>query len=100
MNLLFDENPEPSNLLPYDGTVLYYGIQFTPYESDTFFHALMTGIDWKNDEALIFGKKIVTKRMAAWYGEQQFSYTYSGVTKRALPWTEDLLKIKQNIEQV
>lgn len=98
MNFLFDENHEQENLLPYDGTVVYYGIVFTREESDHFFNVLLKDIDWKNDEAIIFGRKIITKRKAAWYGEEQFSYTYSGVTKHALPWTEDLLTIKSRVE--
>lgn len=99
MNLLFNEHPEPVNLLPYDGTVLYFGVVFTPDESDRFFRTLLNNIEWKNDEAMIFGKKIVTKRKVAWYGEQHYSYTYSGVTKYALPWTDELMKIKQKIEE-
>ena len=99
MNLLFEEHPQSGNLLPYDGTVIYFGVVFTAPGSDHFFHALMETIDWRNDEAVIFGKKIVTKRKVAWYGDQQFSYTYSGLTKQALPWTEDLLRIKQKVEE-
>lgn len=99
MNLLFHEHPKPFNLLPYDGAVLYFGVVFTPDESDRFFRTLLNYIEWKNDEAMIFGKKIVTKRKVAWYGEQHYSYTYSGVTKYALPWTDELMEIKQKIEE-
>jgi alkylated DNA repair dioxygenase AlkB len=56
-------------------------------------------IDWQNDEAMIFGKKIITKRKVAWYGEKPFEYTYSKVTKLALYWTEELLELKTIIEQ-
>ncbi len=54
----------------------------------------MEGISWKNDEAVIFGKLILTKRKVAWYGDEEFSYTYSNRTKTALPWTEELLQLK------
>jgi len=30
----------------------------------------------------------------AWYANQPFEYTYSKTTKRALPWTQDLLALK------
>ncbi len=30
---------------------------------------LLDTIEWKNDEAIIFGKLIITKRKVAWYGD-------------------------------
>ena len=48
----------------------------------------------ENDEAAIFGKRIVTKRKVAWYAETDFEYTYSNVTKRALPWTKGIAGTK------
>jgi hypothetical protein len=67
--------------------VNYYGKLFSEEESNTFFEELWHNIDWRNDEAMMFGKKIITKRKVAWYGDSPFRYTYSKVTKEALPWT-------------
>lgn len=97
---LFPEIPNPEqNLLPTDGTVNYYGKLFTTQEATIFFEALLQNIEWRNDEAIIFGKKIITKRKVAWYGSKEFEYTYSKVTKRALPWTTELMALKTKIEQ-
>lgn len=82
------------NLLPYDGEVYYYGSVFSPQESDHYFQSLMDNIEWRNDEAMMFGKKIITKRKVAWYGDKRFNYTYSKITKQALPWTPDLEELK------
>ncbi len=60
------------NLLPYDGTVNYYGKIMTQKEADHFTEILLKTIEWKNDEALIFGKHIITKRKAAWYGDENY----------------------------
>lgn len=60
---------------------------------------LLTDIAWQHDEAIIFGKKIITKRKVAWYGDEQYSYTYSKVTKTALPWTTELLELKALAEK-
>ncbi|MBI3234132.1 MAG: alpha-ketoglutarate-dependent dioxygenase AlkB [Bacteroidetes bacterium] len=87
------------NILPRDGEVIYYGCIFTHEESNIYYKQLLEYIDWKNDEAYIYGKLIVTKRKAAWYGDQAFDYTYSKRTKTALPWTTELLSLKQLIEQ-
>jgi len=88
------------NLLPIDGEVYYYGKIWNATEADYFYNTLMEKILWKNDEAIIFGKKIITKRKVAWYGSNPFEYTYSKITKIALPWTPDLLKLKNKIEQL
>ena len=42
---------------------------------------------------------IVTKRKVAWYGDKPFKYTYSKTTKSALPWTKELLELKDIIEK-
>lgn len=87
-----------SNLLPYDGVVNYYGRVLNKEQSDRFSELLLNTIEWKHDEAVILGKRIITARKVAWYGEQPFSYTYSGTTKQAIPWTKELLALKQITE--
>lgn len=98
---LFDETPDyPLSLLPHDGTVHYYGKVFTKEESDGYYDYLFNQIPWENDEAVIFGKLILTKRKVAWFGEKAFEYTYSNRTKYAKVWTPELLKLKQKCEEV
>jgi len=96
MNLFNTSN----NLLPYDGEVNYHGTIFSYDNSKRFYEKLMDEIEWKHDEAYMFGKHIITKRKVAWYGNENFSYTYSNVTKTALHWTEDLLILKEKVEQL
>jgi alkylated DNA repair dioxygenase AlkB len=98
MDLFGHSITETTNLLPKEGEVNYYGVIFSKLESDYFLKYLLEQIDWKNDEALIFGKRIITKRKVAWYGEKPFEYTYSNTTKQALPWTKELLELKTIIE--
>jgi alkylated DNA repair dioxygenase AlkB len=87
------------NLLPYDGTVLYYGKVIPNGKADEYLHTLLTTIEWKHDEALIYGKHFVTPRKIAWYADSDFLYSYSGTTKKALPWTIELLQLKQLAEK-
>jgi alkylated DNA repair dioxygenase AlkB len=87
------------NLLPKDGVVNYYGIILNREEADRYFEFLLKHIDWKNDEAILFGKRIITKRKVAWYGDKSFEYEYSNTTKKALPWTKELLDLKQQVEK-
>ncbi|MDB6023846.1 MAG: methylase [Verrucomicrobiales bacterium] len=92
---------EPSvNLLPCDGTVNYYGPIFSEQQAENYFQALLDTIAWKNDEANIFGKHIVTARKVAWYGDAEYFYTYSGSTKQARLWTKELVTLKSSVEKL
>lgn len=93
-------NNKETNLLPKDGIVNYYGQIFSISKSDDYFNKLMQDIEWKNDQAIIYGKLITTKRKVAWYGDSDFEYTYSKITKKALPWNAELLEIKRIAEQI
>jgi alkylated DNA repair dioxygenase AlkB len=88
------------NLLPFDGAADYYGKVLTPAEARHYLGAMLRRIEWRNDEAVIFGRHIVTKRKVAWYGDQSYSYAYSGKVRDALPWTPELLELKKVVEGV
>jgi alkylated DNA repair dioxygenase AlkB len=96
---LFGNDPT-ANLLPCDGTVNYFGPVLTPDDTRLFNETLLREIPWKNDETVIFGKRIVTARKVAWYGDSNFSYTYSGTTKEALVWTDELAVLKSIVEKL
>ena len=87
------------NYLPYDGKANYYGKILARSEADKYYQRFLDQIQWQNDEAIIFGKHVFTKRKVAWYGDQTFAYTYSKTTKYALPWTAELLHLKSRVEQ-
>lgn len=89
-----------ANLLPEDGIVNYYGRVVPADQAANFLKQLLDTISWKHDEAVIFGRHITTKRKAAWYGDREFAYAYSGTTKTALPWTGILRELKVLAEHV
>jgi alkylated DNA repair dioxygenase AlkB len=94
-------NTEPNtNLLPNDGEVNYYGKVLQGNEAKYYLDILLDTIAWKNDEAVIYGKRIITKRKAAWYGDSNYAYTYSNTTKEALPFTKELLALKVLVEKI
>jgi alkylated DNA repair dioxygenase AlkB len=86
------------NLLSQDGEVYYYGSIFDSLTSNLYLETLLATIPWKHDEAVICGKHIITDRKVAWVGDTSFFYTYSGVSKRATPWTPLLLELKSKVE--
>jgi alkylated DNA repair dioxygenase AlkB len=96
---LFTNSDQPENLLPYDGTSIYYGTVIQRDEANQYLSYLLNEVAWENDKAIIYGKLIITKRKAAWYGDRPFKYTYSKTTKTALPWTPELLELKAIAEK-
>ena len=99
MNLFNSEINETVNYLPKDGIVNYYGKLLTPKMADHYLQKLLTTIAWKNDEAVIFGRHIITKRKVAWYGDENYYYNYSKITRHALKWTKELLELKWMVEE-
>jgi alkylated DNA repair dioxygenase AlkB len=95
---LFNQNSH-TNILPFDGEVLYLGKVFNRKKVAQYYQTFLEKIPWKNDEAIIFGKHHITKRKVAWFGDNTYSYKYSGVTKQAHIWTPELLQLKQKVEE-
>jgi len=97
---LFEREADPTtNLLPQDGIVNYYGKIYSQTDANEIYQSLLNSIKWQHDQAVVFGKTIETKRMVAWYADQPFPYRYSGTTKVALPWTDELKAIKTYTER-
>ena len=96
MSLLF----EPENLLPKDGIAIYHGIVFNEKDATRICKELFETIPWKQDEVVMFGKKIITKRKVAWFADAGITYTYAGVNKIGLQWSEALLEIKHKVEGI
>ncbi len=85
------------NILPLDGELYYHPTYFSEL-ADNYYETLLEEIAWKNDEIILLGKRIITKRKTAWYGEPNAIYKYSGVVHTPLQWTINLLNIKELVE--
>lgn len=99
MDLFRQLTDQLDNFLPRDGIAHYYGVAIPLKSADSYLDCLRNKIDWKNDEAVIFDKRITTKRKVAWYADKPFEYTYSKTTKLALPWTTELQELKETVEK-
>ena len=97
---LFALPVDPSaNLLPCDGIVNDYGQLLSACEADALFATLLAEVPWRHDEVRLFGRHITTARQVAWYGDSALTYTYSGITRTALPWHPAVLAVKTRIEE-
>lgn len=83
-----------------DAELLYHPAFFNKAESDRIFKTLLESIEWKQDKIIMYGKELPLPRLSAWYGDNNKPYTYSGITLNPLPWTDELLRIKEKIEAV
>ena len=93
-------HPRPVNLLPRDGIVEYLGKVFPQEESASLFDGLLTTSPWQPDEVILFGKKHILSRKVAWIGDAGFTYSYSGTSKTASPWTPPLLVVRERVEKL
>lgn len=87
------------NLLPFDGEAYLYE-KNSFFQKEELFDKLKREVDWKQDEVVMFGKHLTLRRLSAWYGEEPFEYTYSQVSRQALPWTKTLAEIKAEVEKI
>ena len=97
MNLF---EPFHQNVLPKDGKAIYFGPVLSSTEANRYFQVFLDTIEWKQDELILFGKKITTQRKVAWYGNKAYEYTYSNTKKTALLWTPELLSLKSIAEKL
>jgi alkylated DNA repair dioxygenase AlkB len=97
---LFGQTIEtPNPIIKFkDAELLYHPSFFDKAESDRIFKTLLETIEWKQDKIMMYGKELPLPRLSAWYGDNNKPYTYSGITLNPLPWTDELLQIKDKIE--
>ncbi len=88
------------NIQLKDAELIYYPEFFNKSTSDKLLKTLLDTIQWRQDKIIMYGKELPLPRLSAWYGENQKPYTYSGITLHPLPWTDELLFIKEKIEEV
>lgn len=83
-----------------DGTIIFYEHFFDTKESDQILKDLTDQIDWSQEYIKMYGKLIPIPRLTAWYGDEDRSYTYSGIAMNPKAWHPILFDIKNRIESV
>lgn len=88
----------PLRLELVDGAARCWPAAFAPAEADALFARLRAGIDWRQEEVVIFGERRRVPRLVAWHGDPGAAYTYSGVRHEPEPWTDALLEVRARVE--
>lgn len=86
------------NIINKDGIAVYYGSILNEETLPSIYTNLLNKIAWEQDQIMMFGKVITTKRKVAFYADNHIDYTYSSVKKKGLSWTPELIQIKNLIE--
>ncbi len=101
-NTEFDNSSDPKIIhydLPDADMILFENI-FSNKESQNLHQNLIDHIQWRQDKIKIFGKLIDQPRLTAFYGDTDKEYSYSGIVMKPIDWNEDLLFIKNRVEEI
>ncbi|MGE5658867.1 MAG: alpha-ketoglutarate-dependent dioxygenase AlkB family protein [Actinomycetota bacterium] len=83
-----------------DAEIVLYRNFFNKDESSAIFTDLYENIQWEQESAFLYGKKVVLPRLTAWYGDRGKIYTYSKIRMDPNPWTSNLEYIKSQTEGI
>ena len=101
-NAEFNDSSEAKTML-YDlpdADITLFENFFTNQESKKLYQNLIENIQWRQDKIKIFGRLIDQPRLTAFYGDTDKEYSYSGIVMKPIDWNEDLLFIKNRVEEI
>lgn len=87
-------------LLPRDGSAVLYVDFFEEPVADELLYDLLQMLPWEQHELVMFGRRIPEPRFSCWYADGGRTYTYSGITRTAHPFTNELSRIRAQCEAV
>lgn len=83
-----------------DGEARYWPEALGASEAATLFESLRSGIGWRDEEILMFGRRVPVPRQIAWHGDPRARYTYSRTVHEPLPWTPELTTIRNRVTEL
>lgn len=89
---------DQENLAPYDGEIFLIRSFYPLAKANRLFNVLIQNLAWQKETIFIFGRWVEVPRLMSWYGDQGAEYSYSGVKHLPLPWTEELISIREKVE--
>ena len=66
--------------------------------ADRLFEDIRHNAAWRQPRIKLFGKVVCSPRLAAWYGDPQAVYAYSGLVNQPLPWFKALHRLRRRVE--
>jgi alkylated DNA repair dioxygenase AlkB len=97
---MFDESAVCRRWEVPDAELTLWPAAFDAATADRCYAELHAGIDWRDEELLIFGRRRAVPRRVAWHGDPDARYTYSGTTHEPQPWTPALEAIRTQVNRL
>jgi len=69
-----------------------------PQKGDELLANFIRDTPWKQSTQKMWEKEYLPPRLTAWYGDVGTDYSVSGKISNPMPWTEELLAIKEMVE--
>ena len=91
---------EKTELSLPNAEVVYIPNFYPSEKADNLFKILKETISWRQDDIIVFGKTYKQPRLTALYADNNQTYSYSNITMSPKPFTEELLCIKQDLEEI
>ncbi len=86
--------------LPFDGTATLFKDFLSADFAAQAFNQIKTENEWEQPEITIFGNTVLEPRLSTWHNELGEGYKYSGVMRRAQPFSEILSDIRNRCAEV
>ena len=83
-----------------DSDITYFSNFMENEEAMAYFEKLKSSVPWRQDEIRVYGKLYPQPRLTALYGNNDRSYTYSGIVMKPLPFNETLSDIRKRISSL
>ena len=69
-----------------------------PQQAARSYQRLIEQLPWQQHTVRMFGREHLAPRLSCWIGDPDAHYRYSGVRYPPLPWTTDLLPLREILE--
>lgn len=80
--------------------VYYFPGFLNEMDADFYYQHLLEELDWQQHYIKLFGKILPQPRLSALYAENEFEYTYSGLTLQPLKFPPLLKALQQKLEKI
>jgi alkylated DNA repair dioxygenase AlkB len=68
--------------------------------ADALLAGLLQDVPWQTEDILIFGERRRVPRLVSWHGDPGTAYSYSGTAHEPLPWTPQLLQMRDQVQKL
>ncbi|WP_297692156.1 alpha-ketoglutarate-dependent dioxygenase AlkB [uncultured Eudoraea sp.] len=83
-----------------DSDITYFSDFLDREKASAYFEMLKSSVPWRQDEIRVYGKIYSQPRLTALYGNNNRSYSYSGIVMKPMPFNETLFDVREKISSL